>query len=97
MATQDLILIETLCSQYEIEFSFINALNSEGLIMIETIEHKKYLHQDSIHDLEKMIRLYHELNVNIEGIDIIFNLLQNKIELQNELNNLRNRLRLYED
>ncbi len=97
MATRNLILIETLCSRYEIEFSFIDALNSEGLIMIETIKRQKYIHQDRINDLEKMIRLYHELNVNIEGIDIIFNLLQKKIELQNEVNNLRNRLRLYED
>jgi hypothetical protein len=43
-----------------------------------------------------MIRMHQELDVNIEGIDVVFNLLQKIDGLQNELTALKNRLRLYE-
>jgi hypothetical protein len=97
MAAQNLILIETLCPHYEIEISFFEDLFSHGLINIEIIEERRFIHQDDISDLEKMIRLYYELNVNIEGIDIVFNLLQKEKELRDELNAVKNRLRLYEN
>ena len=97
MATQDLILIETLCVQYKIEFSFFNDLDNIGLIKIETFKQHKCIHKDKIGDLEKMIRLHHELNLNIEGIDIVFNLLQKEIKLREEVNTLKNRLGLYEN
>lgn len=96
MANQDLILIETICLHYKIEISFIDALHGIGLIEVETYEENKFIHQDKISDLEKMIRLHRELNVNLEGIDVVFNLLRKEMALREEVNNLRNRLRLYE-
>ena len=97
MATQDLILIEKLCLHYKIELSFFDALDNIGLIEIKTVKKNKYLYQDKIGDVEKMIRLHHELNVNMEGIDIVFNLLKNELKLKDEINKLKNKLRLYED
>ena len=97
MARQDLILIETLCFHYKIEISFIKELENIGLIKTETFENSKFIHQDKISDLEKMIRLHNELNVNIEGIDIVFNLLQKELKLKEELDALKSRLRLYEN
>ena len=96
MKEQHLIPTQTLCSHYDIEISFVDALNKMGLIKINIIEHNQFIHQDQISDLEKIIRLHNELNVNLEGIDIVFNLLAKERKLQNELNVLRNRLRLYE-
>ena len=92
-----LISTQTLCSHYNIEISFVDALNKMGLIQIEIIEQNQFIHQDQIGDLEKIIRLHHELNVNLEGIDVVFNLLEKERELRNELNALKNRLRLYEN
>jgi len=97
MAAQDLILIETLCSHYQIEVTFFSELNKTGLIEIETIEQEQFLHKDQIGDVEKMIRLHHELNVNMEGIDIVLNLLQKMDVLRNELSTVKNRLKLYEN
>ncbi len=96
MMEKKLILAETICAHYNIEFSFVDALNKIGLIQIEIIEQNQFIHQEQIGDLEKMIRLHHELNVNLEGIDVVFNLLEKERELQVELNALKNRLRLYE-
>ncbi len=97
MATQNLILIEKLCLHYKIEVSFFDALKGIGLIEIKTFEENKYIYQDEIGNIEKMIRLHHELNVNIEGIDIVFNLLQKEKTLREEISTLKNRLRLYEN
>ena len=97
MAQQDLILIETLCTHYEVEVSFFDALDNVGLIEIETIEQGQFIHKDRIGDLEKMIRIHHELNINMEGIDAVFNILKKMDELQNELTAVKNRLRLYEN
>lgn len=97
MNEKPLIPTQTLCSHYNIEISFVDALNKMGLIRVEIIEQKQFLHQDQISNLEKIIRLHNELNVNLEGIDVVFNLLEKERKLQNELNSLKNRLRLYEN
>jgi len=97
MNKQDLILIETICFHYKVEISFIKDLENIGLITTETVENNKFIHQDKINDLEKMIRLHNELNVNIEGIDIVFNLLKKELKLKEELDALKSRLRLYEN
>jgi len=97
METKDFILINQLCSNYKIDLSFLNELNEIGLIEITTIEQSHFIHQDKINDIEKMIRIHHELDVNIEGIDVVFNLLQKVDDLQNELTSIKNRLQLYEN
>ncbi|MFT4849999.1 MAG: hypothetical protein ACI83B_002548 [Sediminicola sp.] len=97
MNKKPLISTLTLCSYYNIEISFLDALNKMGLIEIEIIEQKEFIHQDQITDLERVIRLHNELNVNLEGIDVVFNLLDKERKLRNELNALKNRLRLYEN
>lgn len=94
---QDFILIDKLCAHYKIELSFFDALDNIGLIEIEIFEQRKFVHQDKISDLEKMMRLHHELNVNLEGIDIVFNLIEKEMRLREEIKSLKNRLRLYED
>ncbi|MDA9968362.1 chaperone modulator CbpM [Salibacteraceae bacterium] len=76
MKEQQLISTQILCSQYNIEISFVDTLNKMRLIQIEIIEQNQYIHQDQISDLEKIIRLHNELNVNLEGIDVVFNLLE---------------------
>ncbi|MDZ4679225.1 MAG: chaperone modulator CbpM [Saprospiraceae bacterium] len=95
MNTENLIPLSQLCLHYQVELSFFSSLNEIGLIEIEIIEQSQYLHQDKINDVEKMIRLYHELNVNPEGIDVVFNLLQKVEALQLELISVTNRLQVY--
>ena len=97
MNEKPLISTQTICLQYNIEISFVNEINKMGLIQIEIIEQNQFIHQDQIGDLEKIIRLHNDLNVNLEGIDVVFNLLKKERALQNELIALRNRLRLYEN
>lgn len=97
MEKKQLIAARTLCSKYNIEYSFVILLNEFGLLQIEKIEQNIYVHPDQIGVLEKMIRLHEELHLNMEGIDVVFNLLQKEEILRQEIIALRNRLRLYED
>ncbi|WP_233897501.1 chaperone modulator CbpM [Tenacibaculum piscium] len=97
MPTQNLIPIEKICSHYKIEYSFFNTLVEVGLVEVKIYEENTYIYQDKIGDIEKIIRLNTELNVNIEGIDIILNLLKKEVRLQEEVTTLQNRLRLYEN
>lgn len=93
---ENLIPIPILCAHYEVEMSFFTNLNEMGLLEIKTIETSQYIDSDAVYEIEKMVRMHQELDVNIEGIDIVFNLLQKIDVLQNELTALKNTLRLYE-
>lgn len=96
MRTDNLILLKTVSSHYQLELSFFTHLHDLGLIEIEVMEQSSYIRENQIHNLERMIRMHHELEVNPEGIDVVFNLLQKIERLQKDLNTTKNRLRLYE-
>ncbi|QKJ64126.1 chaperone modulator CbpM [Flavobacterium sp. M31R6] len=97
MKTDNWILLQTISSHYQIELSFFNHLQDLGLIEIEVMEQSPYVNENQMHNLERMIRLHHELEVNPEGIDVVFNLLQKIEHLQKDLMIAQNRLRLYEN
>lgn len=96
MNMKNLIPIHELCTHYEVEISFFSNLSEMGLIEIKTIEASQYIDSDSVCEIEKIVRMHQELDVNIEGIDVVFNLLQKIDVLQKELTALKNRLHLYE-
>jgi hypothetical protein len=96
MQTEYLIAVNEFCAHHDIEISFISTLQQTGLIKIITIEEIKYIDANQIQQLEKFIRLYYELNINLEGIETITHLLERINSLQDEIITLRNRLRLYE-
>jgi hypothetical protein len=84
------------CSSHQIEISFIESLQEAGLIEVTTIAETEYIKGDQLIELEKIVRLYYELDINLEGIDTVFHLLQRINEMQDEITLLKNRLRLYE-
>lgn len=97
MMEEHFISTKTICLHYDIENSFVDSLQNMGLIQIEIIEQGQFIHQNQVGHLEKMIRLHQELNLNLEAIDVVFNLLEKERALRNELNTLKNRLRIYEE
>lgn len=96
METNNLILVEKCCSNLEVEFSFINSLNDTGLIKVIVLDDKSYISIDHLKRVERAIHFHYELNISIEGIDVIHNLLEQIDDLQEELRVTKNRLRLYE-
>jgi hypothetical protein len=96
MKTKYLIAIDDFCANHNIDISFINSLEQTGLIEITTIEQSGFIAADQLLELEKYVRFYYELDINLEGIETVSYLLQKINSLQHEIGTLTNRLRLYE-
>lgn len=96
MEINNLVLLDQCCSHYEVEFSFIDALNDHGLIEIVVFENKKYLLIDQLKDVERAIRFHYELNINVEAIDVVSNLLQQINDLQQSLRTAQNKLKIFD-
>jgi len=97
MKTDHLIPLDVFCTSNDIEISFISSLHEAGLIKITTIEEAGFFDSEQLQQLERYLRFYYELNINLEGIDAIKHLLNRVNSMQEEITTLRNRLRLYED
>ncbi len=97
MNKEKFISINELCTHYKVEMSFFSKLSDIGLIEINTVQKTQCIHRDILSDVEKILRLHQELDVNFEGIDIVFNLLRKIDNLREELNSIKNRLHLYEN
>jgi hypothetical protein len=96
METNNLVLIDQLCSNCDVEVSFINSLNENGLIQIIVLDDKKYISNEQLKDVERAIHFYYELNINIEGIEVIYSLLKQINDLQQELSLAKNKLSLFD-
>lgn len=96
MGTEYLIAVDEFCANHDIEISFISSLQQSGLIEITTIKNSGFIEADQLRQLEKYIRLYYDMDINLEGIETIDYLLLRINSLQEEVRTLRNRLRLYE-
>ena len=96
MQTENLIAVDAFCANYNIEISFISSLQQIGLIEITTIKETEFINASQLRQLEKIVHLYYELDINIEGIETITHLLHRINSMQDEITALKNRLRLYE-
>lgn len=92
MENNRLIAIEHLCAHYQIEVSFVHALNDYGLITVIRSEEGQFVEEDHLADIEKMMRLHYELDINMAGIDAIGHLLKRLHESQRDIQRLKNRL-----
>lgn len=97
MENDELIRVEVICSSYNVEPSFMDALFESGLIEVTMIEDTRFVDLSKMNDLEKMIRLHYDLDINLEGIETISHLLDRMYRLQDEINLMRNRLRFFEE
>jgi len=96
MQKEYLIAVDEFCANHNIEISFITSLQKNGLIEVTTIKETGFIDSDQLQQLEKIVRLYYELDINLEGIETINYLLQRINSMQDEIIMLRNRLRFYE-
>jgi len=96
MKSENLIALNEFCLHHNIEISFVSSLQESGLIEIRTIKEAGFIEAGQLQQLEKIIRLFYELDINLEGIETINHLLNRILELKNEVTGLKNRLSLYE-
>lgn len=97
MGTKNLISVQLICNHYSIPVSFIDALQEFQLVEIIVENEGLYIHSEHIKKLEKMMRIHYDLEINFEGLDAIYNLLNQVESLKEEITLLQNKLRFYED
>jgi hypothetical protein len=96
MQKDNLIAVHDFCINHNIEISFISSLQQTGLLEITTRNETWFIDSGQLPLLEKYIRFYYELDINLEGIETITHLLHRISAMQDEITALRNRLRFYE-
>jgi len=97
MDTTKYIEVTHLCKQYKVTEQLFSQLNDTGLVHVTVVEEKPCVPSQSIHKVDKIMRLHQELEVNPEGIDVILNLLEKVENLTQEVTRLRRKIHIYED
>lgn len=97
METIQLISKEQFCIHNNIEISFIDSLYEMGLIEIIIKDDLHFIPDEQLRYVESYSHMHYDLDINIEGIDAIAHLLERLNNLQENMSQLRNRLRIYEE
>lgn len=97
MQKENMILADEFCIHHNIELSFIQSLYDSGLIEVVITEQKIFVPVSQLKQLEKMIRFYYDLDINLEGIETITYLMERMNAMEQEIRLLSNRLSMYEE
>lgn len=96
MKTSRYIRIQELCSGYQLEEQYIFTLRDFGLLHIEEDDNEYVLPESDLPRFEKILNFHNDLNINMEGIEVIMNLLERIENLNQDLVSLRRKLKVYE-
>ena len=96
MDKKNLIPAKKFCANHNIEISSISLLHENGLMEITTIRKTRYIHKNQLPELEKIMRFYCDLDINLEGIEAIIHLLNRINKMQDEIAALNSMLLFYQ-
>ncbi|UWX56225.1 chaperone modulator CbpM [Maribacter litopenaei] len=97
MEQSTFIYIEEFCTHHNIEVSLVHQLVEFEILSLEKTDDREVIEISELPKLEKMVRLYHELEINPQGLHAIHHLLEQVNNLQEEVLTLRRRLNRFED
>jgi chaperone modulatory protein CbpM len=97
MQTKKMISAHEFCIHHNVKLSFVQSLNEFGLIEVVTIDGKIFLLNEQLSQIEKLTRFYFDMGINLEGIETISHLLHRILIQQQQIIELTNKLRIYED
>lgn len=95
MATE-MILIREYCHHYHTSEAFLEELALSGLIRLAGSGSGRCIPYEELPLLESYTRWFHELDINIAGIEALQHLLEKVQQQQQRIRQLEERLRRYE-
>lgn len=95
MKDTELISIKQFCEIYNTPSSFFDELFNYEIISYELVDDTKHILVEDIDTIEKLMRLHYDLNINMEGLDVALNLINQINELQEQINDLKRQLDFY--
>ncbi|MES2649596.1 MAG: chaperone modulator CbpM [Bacteroidota bacterium] len=90
------IAAEVFCLNYKIDYNFLQKLHDYGVIETSNDQEEIVIPEEQLPILEKMVRLHVDMDINAEGIETIYFLLQKIEKMQQEITQLQNKLAFYE-
>jgi hypothetical protein len=96
MENDELIRMESFCMVYEVDRGFLHMLEESGLVEIVHVQEEEFIPLTSLEQIDRFMRLHHDLEINAEGLEAIAHLLQKISSMQDEIRRLKNRLNIYE-
>lgn len=91
------ISIEEIIRLYKIDYSFLNQLIDSELLHPETENSIQYIIYEELPHLERFANWHYDLDVNLPGIEIIHQLLNQLEELKNENRRLLHNMPKFEN
>ncbi|CAM3332461.1 chaperone modulator CbpM [Zobellia roscoffensis] len=96
MQQQEYVSITEFCNGHSISTAVITQLNEYGLVSIIERSDSLYIPLEELPKTEKMLRLHTDLNINLEGVEVVTRLLERIEQTNEEMIKLKNKLSLYE-
>lgn len=88
--SKNFVSIKKLCDSYNVNDGFVKRLEEFELIEVKYDQDPfGNLMEEHIKDFESMVRLHHDLNINVEGLHAIIQLKRKIQELEQELFELK--------
>ncbi|HOY15456.1 MAG TPA: chaperone modulator CbpM [Saprospiraceae bacterium] len=84
--------IQKLCTIYDVTPDLLIALEEHDLISIAYTEEAILLDVDELGKFEQWMRLHYDLGINIPGLAVIQDLLEERENLRQELAHLRSKI-----
>lgn len=83
--------ITEICQSKSIDRAFINELFQNGLIELSFIETEEYVEEEQLAHIEKYITWHYDLELNMQGIEVVNNLLGKITQMQEEIRLLKSK------
>lgn len=95
MKEETLIPVADFCASHDIEIELIERFYSHGLIEIHYRKKSLFLPEYEMKKLEQILLFHRELEINLEGIETIFELLHKVTTMQERITDLENKLQRF--
>ncbi len=96
MKKETYILIQQYCETTSVEPEFIDRLLDYGLIKHIERGNQPAIHETELPIIERMARLHYDLDINLEGLQVIAHMREKMLQMQDELKNLERKLKRFE-
>lgn len=93
MSTIHYISVKHFCTFHEVERDIVFEVAEYGLIDLDKRPDDYYLPEPSVTMLERILRLRHDLGLNMPGVETVMHMRERIVELQREIEALRREVR----
>ncbi|NLX81356.1 MAG: hypothetical protein GXZ03_07330 [Proteiniphilum sp.] len=82
---------------YKVKESFIDSLSELGLIRLLQDENEMFVECNELEELEQFVRWHNDMDINPEGIEALYYMLDRVKELQSKVEALQSELSFYRE